>query len=225
MNDVKLSTVALERDTIVRTALRLLDEVGLEKLTLRRLATELGVQAPALYWHFRNKQELLDEMAEAISVQEPLRPLAEGEAWEEWLADWCRGQRRAFKSHRDTARLTAGTRPGTATLRTVETILESLRRVGFTLTDAMWGVGTLASFLGGFVLEEQSDQERETNDPALSEEALESLAPYPNVRAVMAETGGPQTDASFEHGLALILSGMRARLAAASNGQGGSVVG
>ncbi|GIH66703.1 TetR family transcriptional regulator [Microbispora siamensis] len=214
MNAVKLSTVALERDTIVRTAIRLLDEVGLEKLTLRRLAAELGVQAPALYWHFRNKQELLDEMAEAISAQEPLRPLAEGESWEEWLAEWCRGQRRAFKSHRDTARLTAGTHPGTATLQTVETILESLQRAGFTRTDAMWGLGTLASFLGGFVLEEQADQERGTKDPALFEEALESLAPYPNVRAVMAETGGPQTDASFEYGIALILSGMRARLEA-----------
>ncbi len=221
MNAVKLSTVALERDTIVRTAIRLLDEVGLEKLTLRRLATELSVQAPALYWHFRNKQELLDEMAEAISVQEApaLRPLAEGESWEEWLAEWLRGQRRVFKSHRDTARLTAGTHPGTATLRTVETILESLLRVGFTRTDAMWGLGTLASFLGGFVLEEQADQERGSIDPALFDEALESLAPYPNVRAVMAETGGPQTDASFEHGLALILSGMRARLEVQPDGR------
>ncbi|MBX6384528.1 MAG: TetR/AcrR family transcriptional regulator C-terminal domain-containing protein [Microbispora sp.] len=205
--------MALERDVIVRTAIRLLDEAGLEKLTLRRLAAELGVQAPALYWHFRNKQELLDAMAEAISAQEPLRPLAEGESWEEWLAEWCRSQRRVFKSHRDTARLTAGTHPGTATLRAAETILESLRRVGFTRTEAMWGLTALASFLGGFVLEEQADQERGVPDPSALEEALESLAPYPNLRAVMAETGGPQTDAAFEHGIALILSGMRARLA------------
>ena len=213
--------MALERDTIVRTAIRLLDEVGLEKLTLRRLATELGVQAPALYWHFTNKQELLDEMAEAISLQEapPLRPLAEGESWEEWLAEWFRGQRRVYKSHRDTARLTAGTHPGTATMETIETILESLWKVGFTRTDAMWGIGTLASFLGGFVLEEQADQERGSLGPAQFEEALESLGPYPNVRAVLTETGGPQSDASFEFGLALILSGMRARLDTSPDGR------
>lgn len=204
--------MALERDVIVRTAIRLLDEVGLEKLTLRRLAAELGVQAPALYWHFRNKQELLDAMAEAISAQEPPRPLAEGESWEEWLAEWCRSRRRVFMSHRDTARLTAGTHPGTATLRTAETILESLRRAGFTRTEAMWGLSTLANFLGGFVLEEQADRERGSLAPPALEGALESLAPYPNVRAVMAETGGPQTDASFEFGIGLILSGMRARL-------------
>jgi len=50
----------LERDLVVNTALKLLDEVGLDGLTLRKLAAELGVQAPALYWHFKNKQALLD---------------------------------------------------------------------------------------------------------------------------------------------------------------------
>ncbi|RGA05605.1 TetR family transcriptional regulator [Microbispora triticiradicis] len=215
-NVVKLSTVALERGTIVSTALRLLDEVGLEKLTLRRLAAELGVQAPALYWHFRSKQELLDEMADAIAVQEApsLRPLAEGEPWEEWLAEWFRGRRRVFRSHRDTVRLTAGTHPGAETLRTAETILESLVRAGFTPRDAMWGIGTLGNFLGGFVLEEQADQERGLVGQDKFEEALEALAPYPHLRAVMADTGAPQSDAAFEHGLALILAGMRTRIEA-----------
>ncbi|WP_370022649.1 TetR/AcrR family transcriptional regulator C-terminal domain-containing protein [Planotetraspora sp. GP83] len=215
--------MALERDKIVSTALRLLDEVGLDRLTLRRLAAELGVQAPALYWHFRNKQELLDEMSEVITVREapPLLPLAEGESWEGWLAGWMRGQRRIFNSHRDVVRLTAGTHPGQGTLAAVELILESLRRAGFSGTDAMWGLGTLASFLGGFVLEEQADRERGLSDPAHFEEALEGLAPYPNLRAVMAETGGPQSDASFEHGLSLILEGMRARLVANSGSQEG----
>ena len=48
------------------TALRLLNEVGLDGLTLRRVAKELNVQAPALYWHFKDKQALLDEMATAM---------------------------------------------------------------------------------------------------------------------------------------------------------------
>lgn len=53
----------IDRRQVVDTALRLLNEVGLDGLTLRRIAKELNVQAPALYWHFKNKQELLDEMA------------------------------------------------------------------------------------------------------------------------------------------------------------------
>lgn len=53
----------LDRAQVADTALRLLNEVGLDGLTLRRIATELDVKAPALYWHFANKQALLDELA------------------------------------------------------------------------------------------------------------------------------------------------------------------
>jgi AcrR family transcriptional regulator len=53
----------LSRATVAEAALRLLNETGLEKLTLRAIATELHVKAPALYWHFKSKQELIDEMA------------------------------------------------------------------------------------------------------------------------------------------------------------------
>jgi TetR/AcrR family tetracycline transcriptional repressor len=58
--------VGIQQEVIVRAALTLLDEVGLEGLTMRRLATALKIQAPSLYWHFPNKQALLDGMADAI---------------------------------------------------------------------------------------------------------------------------------------------------------------
>lgn len=54
----------LQRDTVVRAALTLLNEVGLDGLTTRRLAERLGVQQPALYWHFKNKQALIGALAE-----------------------------------------------------------------------------------------------------------------------------------------------------------------
>ncbi|MEO8394207.1 MAG: TetR family transcriptional regulator, partial [Chloroflexota bacterium] len=56
----------LNKDQIVRTALQLLDRDGLEGVTLRRLGKELGVQAPAIYWHVANKETLLDELANII---------------------------------------------------------------------------------------------------------------------------------------------------------------
>ena len=55
--------VALTQEQVVKRAVDLMAEAGLEALTLRRLATELGVSAPTLYWHVRNKRELLDLMA------------------------------------------------------------------------------------------------------------------------------------------------------------------
>ena len=53
----------LDRTRVADTALKLLNEVGLDGLTLRAIARELDVKAPALYWHFKDKQALLDEMA------------------------------------------------------------------------------------------------------------------------------------------------------------------
>nr|BFE78795.1 hypothetical protein GCM10020093_013960 [Planobispora longispora] len=64
----------LTRQIIVDAALRLLDEAGLEGLTVRRLAAELGVQSPALYWHFRTKQELLNGMAGVIVLSAGMGP-------------------------------------------------------------------------------------------------------------------------------------------------------
>jgi TetR/AcrR family transcriptional regulator, tetracycline repressor protein len=66
---VDTARAGLTRDLVVRAALDLLDEVGLDKLSTRRLADRLGVRSPALYWHVKDKPQLLDLMA-----QELLRP-------------------------------------------------------------------------------------------------------------------------------------------------------
>ena len=63
----------LTRDTVLRAALELLDEVGIDGLSTRKLAERLGVQSPTLYWHFKNKGELLDAMAEAIMLERHCR--------------------------------------------------------------------------------------------------------------------------------------------------------
>ena len=93
----------LTRQTIIQSALRLLDQVGLEGLTVRRLAAELGVQSPALYWHLRSKQELLDGMADAIIVAAGMGPPRAGESWRNWLARRARAYRGSLLAHRDFA--------------------------------------------------------------------------------------------------------------------------
>ena len=77
--------VGIQQEVIVRAALTLLDEVGLEGLTMRRLATALKIQAPSLYWHFPNKQALLDGMADAIFGAVSLPRNLKGKAWDERL--------------------------------------------------------------------------------------------------------------------------------------------
>ena len=100
----------LDRAAIVEMALKLLDYVGLDQLSTRRLAAELGVKGPSLYWHFRNMAELHDLMADKLLTDALPSPDAFDD-WKTWLAEGARAYRRAALSHRDGARILAGARP------------------------------------------------------------------------------------------------------------------
>ncbi|PZR71867.1 MAG: TetR family transcriptional regulator, partial [Stutzerimonas stutzeri] len=56
----------LKQEHIIEAAFRLLDESGIEGVSLRKLACNLGIRAPSLYWHFKSKQALIDAMADAM---------------------------------------------------------------------------------------------------------------------------------------------------------------
>jgi AcrR family transcriptional regulator len=120
--------MTLNRDRIVQSALRLLDEVGLEALSLRRLASDLDVHASALYWHFRNKQELLDEMARAVATPIPAEqmPATGAPAWDAWLRLTAQAWRRAMLSHRDGALLLTAARPPDDQVADLERLLDVL---------------------------------------------------------------------------------------------------
>src|SRR6201991_5062729 len=105
--------MAVTRDDVIHTAIQLLQEVGLDGLTLRRLANELGISAPTLYWHVRDKRELLDLMAETMMRDErdKLPPIDPGLDWWEQIAEGMRRQYLALIAYRDGARVFAGNRP------------------------------------------------------------------------------------------------------------------
>src|SRR5512140_3429703 len=95
----------LDRSTVVQAALELLNRVGLDGLSTRSLAAELGVKSPALYWHFRSKQELLDAMADVIVSGAGMGPPTPGETWQAWLARRARAYRASLLAYRDSARI------------------------------------------------------------------------------------------------------------------------
>src|SRR5512140_1599360 len=99
------SRPALDQSTVVQVALELLKKVGLDGLTTRRLAAELGVKSPALYWHFHNKQELLDAMADTLIREAGMGPSHSGETWQEWLARRARAYRKSLLAYPDSARI------------------------------------------------------------------------------------------------------------------------
>src|SRR5262245_50664549 len=99
--------MAVNREQVVRVALSVLDETGLEGLTLRRVADALGVRTPTLYWHVKSKQALLDEMATAM-VREFAWPTVIATGWQEWLTAVAGALRRMLLRHRDGARVLSG---------------------------------------------------------------------------------------------------------------------
>lgn len=97
--------MAYHRSEVVERAIGVLDETGLEALSMRRLAADLGVQAGALYHHFDNKAALLAAVADEI-LRRGRRP-AEIVAWDAELHLLCVGLRDAMRRHRDGAALIA----------------------------------------------------------------------------------------------------------------------
>jgi TetR/AcrR family tetracycline transcriptional repressor len=187
----------LERPTVVREALRLLNEVGLDGLTTRRLAEQLGVQGPALYWHFKGKQELIDEMAKAM-MADAYGPLDATMPWDQWLCDWARRLRRELLSYRDGARLLAGLRPSSQHGRIdFAKIFAPLQEAGFGMPGMIFAVRTVNLFTFGWVMDEQAAMDR---------------SPPPDEPPFDPEEG-------FEFGLATIIAGLRMRLADPPSGQ------
>jgi TetR/AcrR family tetracycline transcriptional repressor len=206
--------VAITKDDVVRTAVRLLDEVGLEGLTLRRLGCELGVSAPTLYWHVRDKRALLDLVAEAIAAeqQSPLRP-AHGQPWWEWLSEGAWRQYRALTGHRDAALVVAGNRPTQNSLPMIEQLIGTLVEVGFPPWEALESILTVGHFVLGSALEYQAEAARGTAteaDAALAAR-LRDATDLPNLVAATHGRSALDPESTFQYGLALIMAGLRAR--------------
>ncbi|MER7178066.1 TetR/AcrR family transcriptional regulator C-terminal domain-containing protein [Streptomyces hyaluromycini] len=204
----------LDRRRVADTALRLLNEAGLEGLTLRAIAKELDVKAPALYWHFKDKQALLDEMA-----TEMYRRMVAGTrldpagTWQDGLRTASRGLRTALLGYRDGARVYSGSRfTGIDHAPEQETYLRIMTEAGFTLAQAAQAGMTTNAYTVGFVTEEQGveplpGQRREGYDV---DERARILADYPLSAAAGRELF-TDYDRQFEEGLELLIDGISAR--------------
>lgn len=206
----------IARENIVAAAFRILDEAGLEGVTLRKVACALGIRAPSLYWHFKSKQALIDAMADAM-IGDVARGIPAGQPWRATLLQIAREFRVAFKARRDGARVYAGTFLATENiLRVGEATIAALVAAGasprFAATTAM----DLVYYTMGFVIEEQS-WPGDGSLQALGEAFLalaEARFPYCwAARDVWAEV---DFDARFEQGLGLMLDGIAQRIAPAT---------
>jgi AcrR family transcriptional regulator len=149
----------INREMVTRAWLKLLDEIGLEQLTLRRLGVELNVQAATLYWHFRSKEELIDDMATTALTDgaKDLLPRRNSGDWKVWARAFGNGLRKTLLKHRDGARMVSGTRlTTTEPLRTTEMIGAQMVAFGFSLRAGVVLISTIYNYTLSFVMEEQA---------------------------------------------------------------------
>jgi TetR/AcrR family tetracycline transcriptional repressor len=211
--------MAVTRDDVIHTAIQLLQEVGLDGLTLRRLATELGISAPTLYWHVRDKRELLDLMSEAMirdhRAKQP--PMPDGLEWWQVIAEGARRQYGAILSYRDGARVVAGNRPTEAQLPMIERYMQLWVAAGFPPEEALASILAMGDFIAGSALEHQAELERgRAQDPERKAEIWKTMEAYPTMRAAAlgrSKRMADQSDSNFEHGLGLFIAGLRVRQA------------
>jgi TetR/AcrR family tetracycline transcriptional repressor len=149
----------VNREIVVEAGLKLLNEVGLEQLTLRRLAQDLKIQAPTLYWHFKSKEELIDAMATLVLARgsSDLVPAKNASDWKNWVSAFGVGLRKTLLQYRDGARVVAGSRlTDTIYMETAERIGQQLIEAGFNLRQAVVLLSTVYTFTVSFVIEEQA---------------------------------------------------------------------
>ncbi|MFD6424918.1 TetR/AcrR family transcriptional regulator [Streptomyces sp. NPDC060198] len=199
-------TPLLSRERIVEAAAALVDAEGLGALSTRRLAAGLGVSGPSLYNHFRNKDEILDAVADAVSAQVDLSMFDADDPrdWRRSLHDWAFSYRAALSAHPHIVPVLAqgpGRRP--AGLRVADAVFGAMVDAGWPRAQATH-IGALmryfvtgsalGSFARGFVDDETA------YDPA----------DYPHLGQahLLADRRQQVDEGAFETGLRALLDGL-----------------
>jgi AcrR family transcriptional regulator len=209
--------VPVTRERALETAMRLADAEGLEALTMRRLAKELGVEAMSLYHHVANKDDILDGMADIVFSEIDL-PSHE--------VDWQTAMRQRAGSLRDAllrhpwalSILESRSSPGPATLRHHDAVLGRCRAAGFSVAMSAHAFSLIDSFVYGFVLQEITLPFQDDNVEVKVEEIIGQLSPdqYPHLTELTVEhilQEGYSYGAEFDFGLNLVLAGLEAAAA------------
>lgn len=206
----------LSQQEILEAALRLIDEEGLEALTVRRLGAALGVDPMALYRHFENKEALLDGVTELL-WDEVERTAHDGPNWKDQLRSIARSLRNLAHAHPNAYSLvmTREVMPEAA-LSLSEAKLKALKAAGFEEDLAAKAVRTLVSYGVGYGAVELSYLLSEDQGSASETERLMRVMRMvprdvsPHLAEVARIICDCDVDAQFDFGLEVVLTGLEA---------------
>jgi AcrR family transcriptional regulator len=211
----------LSRERILSTAVALADEHGLDGLTMRKLAKELGVEAMSLYNHVANKGDLLDGMIDVVVSE--IEPPAQDGNWRAELRKRAISTRRALLRHRwAVGEMEGRTDHGPSNLAVHDAVLGCLRSAGFSIEMTIHAMSVQDAYIYGFALQ-QADMSSESAADFAAEaqrqmaEYAEVMSQYPNLVEVVGghvAEAGYDYDAEFLFGLDVILDGLERLLEA-----------
>lgn len=145
----------LTRERVLRAAIALADAGGVESLTMRKLAKELGVEAMSLYNHVANKADILDGIVDIVFSEIELP--STGVDWKTAMRQRAISTREALSRHRWAIGLMdSRMTPGPATFRLHNSVLGCLREAGFSIEMAVHAYSAIDSYIYGFALQEKS---------------------------------------------------------------------
>jgi AcrR family transcriptional regulator len=212
---------------VVEQALALAEAEGLEAVTIRRLAQDLGVTPMALYWHFRSKDELLDAMADRLLAAMDLT-VDEAAPWQEQFRTLMNSLGAVLRAHPAAALLVATrTMLSESSLRATEVALEILKRAGFSPREATQivrhALATITNLVaGGTRFTSPADTAGLLEAQRRARVVLEALPPerYPRIIEAAAPLSTcDDPDAYYAFGLDLLLAGIEAMAAGKRSGQ------
>jgi AcrR family transcriptional regulator len=207
----------LTKGAVVDRALQLADAGGLDVLTIRKLATELGVTPMALYWHFRSKDDLLEALAERVwsEIDTDIDP---GTSWLDQLRGLLESLLRVLRAHSAAPRLVLEhDKQNPAAMRATEVTLGLLREAGFS-PELAAGIARYALWTGIMLVmsepgaEFRSDEERAQQQRRKQIEfATLPEASYPNlVACAIPMTSCDDPESHYQLGVDLFLAGVEA---------------
>lgn len=208
----------LSRERVVDAAVRVMDAEGLDAVSMRRVAREVGVEAMSLYHHVRDKDDLLDAIATAI--MRGFEAPSETGDWADNGRDIARAWRRLLKAHPNAIALFAERkRPldDVEALRPMEVALRALGEAGLSQADAVQAFHAIGGYIFGFVAMETGGLfgpgPGAAADPDDHAEGI-ALGTLPCVTAALPYLARCDFDQQFEFGLDLMIEGLRAKVAA-----------
>ncbi|MGB3684176.1 MAG: TetR/AcrR family transcriptional regulator C-terminal domain-containing protein [Rubrobacteraceae bacterium] len=194
---------------MLEAAVTFVDREGLEALSMRKLGSELGVEAMSLYNHVPNKDALLDGMVELLLRKLELPPA--GEDWEAFLREAYRRFRELAHVHPNIFPIFVVRPPNKMDgAWLVETFLRTTIEAGFDGETAIYAFRTLTSYTVGYVMAEIRGFAMEPSD---ERDGAQQLPPeeFPKITALSGQLLDIDRDAEFEFGLDLIFSGLKTR--------------